>query len=278
MTTEADVGFMATALPLLAAAAASTSECEPIPGWDAVLAGNAQYIVVGELHGTVESPAIFADAVCNSAMDEKVNVALELPETDQEGLDNFLASDGEAEARAALLAAPIWTNSLQDGRSSAAFLTLIEELRLLFQAGRIGSVVAFQPGRLPETGYTPAWYEERMAELIVNGSEAERRTLVLVGNAHAQLKNITFGERTYSPMAMHLPSERTLTLYVVGNGGAAWTCQGNGVDGPECAAHPVRPPPEQFERGVRLQPMFDGAFDGQLGIGGNYTASPPAIP
>lgn len=272
------MGLIATLLPLLAAATAAGNACTPIAGLDEVLSTDAKYVVLGEIHGTVESPAIFADAVCQSAAHGPVTVALELPETDRASLDAFLASDGSPEARAAFLGLPTWNAPMKDGRTSEAFMAMIERLRTLVQAGRVRSVVPFQPVFGPDNGFSSARYEQRMADLIVRESSPDGRTLVLVGNSHARLTEVNFRDESYLPMAAHLPSDTTVTLYIVGNGGSSWNCQ-RGSDGEiACAEHPVGSPPRPFERSVELEPIMDGAYSGVLGIGGDYSASPPANP
>jgi len=70
-------------LSLVAAAtiAASTPNCAAIDGADTVLADkNLSFLVLGELHGTAETPAIFADLVCLATLKRgKVVVGVEFP-------------------------------------------------------------------------------------------------------------------------------------------------------------------------------------------------------
>ena len=48
---------------------APPESCNAIEGWETMLQDrDPAIIVIGEMHGNAESPAIFADAVCRSAI------------------------------------------------------------------------------------------------------------------------------------------------------------------------------------------------------------------
>lgn len=100
------MSLLAALSPLLTVAAATAAPCNPIPGWERVLADEkVRIVVLGEMHGTNEMPALFADAVCLTAQARSVVVALEQPSVDQAAVDAFLASDGGDEAKRAFLGA-----------------------------------------------------------------------------------------------------------------------------------------------------------------------------
>lgn len=271
----------AAALSLALAGPAANAEtapqaCVPIPGWEQVLAREElRWIVIGELHGTAETPAIFADAVCLAAQERRVVVALEVPSTDQPAIDAWLASDGGPAARAAFLKALLWNMPMKDGRSSEAFLALFDRLRQMHAAGAVAGVVAFQdnsPADDPSGDQGP--YEKRLAAIVRDAAVPDGMVLVLVGNGHARKSEVIPGasdRKPFRPMAMHLPPETTLTLYAIGNGsGSAWNCQADG-----CGVHDNSGPPEPMDRGVELGPVMDGAYDGMLWLGVPTTASLP---
>jgi hypothetical protein len=258
----------------LAAAAPSTAACAPIPGWDQVLADpKLHWIVIGELHGTAETPAIFADAVCLTAAKRgPVVVALEMPTRDQAAIDAFIASDGGPVARSEFFKALIWHMG-NDGRSSQAVFAMFERLRQMHLGGRVSRVVAFQDVDTrdpPSVGQGP--YEERLAK-IVSAAGAQGATVVaLVGSLHARKTEANFG-KPFMPMATHLPADQTLTLYADGNGGSAWFC--NGPKPTDCGPHEVGAAGELGQRGAVLRPVMEGAYDGLLDLGVPTTASPP---
>jgi hypothetical protein len=115
--------------------------------------------IFGEIHGTAEAPALFADFVCAAAQQGPVLVGLELAEEEQPALDVFLASDGSPQARAALLARPHWQS--QDGRASRAKLALVERLHALRAAGLPVGALAFVRRTVRTSIQTP--YEQAMA-------------------------------------------------------------------------------------------------------------------
>ena len=257
----------------LTAASPAAANCAQIPGWDQVLAHDkVRWIVIGELHGTAETPAIFADAVCLTAQQRgPVTVALEMPSSDQSKIDAFIASDGGEAAQAAFFKAWLWHSG--DGRSSEAFFRLFDRLRQMHRAGTVKRVVAFQddrPNHDPPGDQGP--YETRLAAIVRDAEAPGATVLALVGNLHARKTEVDRG-KAFMPMASHLPAGETLTLNALGNGGTAWNCIGPAP--PDCGAHPNYGPPVPASRGVELQPVEDGAYDGVLNLGTDTTASPP---
>lgn len=103
-------------IDLLALAAASALACPPVPNADRLWAKpETQWILVGEMHGTAQMPALFADLVCQAAATSgrPITVALEQNAGMQPAIDAFLKSDGGPRARASFLAAPMWTGKMQ---------------------------------------------------------------------------------------------------------------------------------------------------------------------
>ena len=269
------MGLLFALSPLvLAAGAVEVPPCNPISGWEQALADEqVRWIVIGEMHGTSETPAIFADAVCLTAQTRPVVVAIEQPATEQGAIDAYLASDGGAAARRAFLASPMWHAPMKDGRSSEAGFRLFETLRQMKAAGRIAAVVAFQTARFEAGRFAQEPTERAMAELIVAGTPPGATVLVLTGNLHARLTPTPWGSG-YVPMAGHLPPAATLTLDARGEGGEAWVCQG--PPGPDqCRGRPMGTGPSPQPRGLVLEPAQDGAYSGLLHLGVATTASPP---
>lgn len=256
---------------LLAMATPDPLQCNSIAGWDKVLAKKeARYLVLGEMHGTNEMPAIFVDAVCLTSKKRKVVVALELPETDQPLINAWVASDGSDEAKQAVLAAPFWNSKFKDGRSSEAMFGLLERLRVLKSKGQIQAVVAFQPVDVKNPWGNEA-YEKGMAKLITDNTPKGATALVLVGNVHAMRTKFERPTASYLPMAGHLPARNALSFNIWNDGGLAWVCTGPNICGPT----PIGKTTGQTERGVQLSGKRRGPYDGQLILGTSTTASPP---
>lgn len=266
--------MVAWLLPLLSMASAdpALAACEPISGWEQILAQeDTRWIVIGELHGNNESPAVFADAVCLTSQERRVVVALELPDFAQPAIDAFLSSDGGEAAQQVFLADEIWHWEAKDGRSSQAMFALFRQLHAMQQAGQVERVVAFQP-----TQFTAppgrAEYEEYMARPIADAGVDGATVLVLVGGVHARLSEVSFGE-TYLPMATHLPQGATVTMDIASLGGNTWACSGRPIT---CGPMPTRGdgvPSEVPE--VRLGADYGPNYSGVLDLGRMITASDP---
>lgn len=244
--------------------------CTPPDGTDELLALERRYIVVGELHGTTEVPAAFAQLVCAAAEQGPATVALELPAAMQPQLDAFLAATDEAAALAALEGTHFLNPRMNDGRSSRAMLEMMLSVRALRAAGRDVAFHAFQPSRSRPRELSQAWYELDMGHALAEAAYArpEARVLVLVGNLHARKTGFERLPDLGLPAAGHLPVAEVVTLDLAQQGGEAWNCQ------QECGARPSRAVYDVEARGVMLEPASDGAYDGVLAVGPT-TASPP---
>jgi hypothetical protein len=232
-----------------------------------------RWIVIGEVHGSAETPRIFADAVCLTAdAREKVVVALEQPSTTQEAIDVFIGSDGGPEARRAFLQDPLWSSPVKDGRSSQAYFALFETLRQLRTAGRITSVIAIQPVNLSGPS-SPGDVEKAMAAFVQRAAGDDATVVTLVGNSHARLTTIS-RQGGYQPMAANLPAENTVSLNVVDRGGQTWSCTGQPV---VCGPNPSAPGDRTHGRGVDMTVESNAPFSGVLYLGSAVSASPPQV-
>jgi hypothetical protein len=230
-----------------------------------------RFVVVGEMHGTTETPAIFADLVCAARITQRpIVVGVEL--RDQDAIDAFMGSDGSGNHESAiheLLSKREWR--LPDGRTSQAMLMLLEELRALKLQGIVSGVVAFSQA---QPGAPDAEREERMASVLLSAAKRNPYALViaLTGNVHACKKTLAeIG--SYPLMASFLPSAETVSLFVTDRGGEAWTCDGSG-----CGPHSFGSA-GALNRGIALSQSASPlpGFDGVLSTGLKATASSPAI-
>jgi hypothetical protein len=249
--------------------------CNPIAGSDTLLdRPDLRWIVVGEVHGTNETPKAFADLVCLASMSRPVNVAVEQTTIEQPAIDDFIGSDGGAVATSRFLASGIWAQDVKDGRSSEAYFALFQRLRALRAAGRITSVVAFQPVYTPgSAGFDIADYEKALASSLVGRVPRDGRVLVLVGNLHARRTAPPWAKAPYVPMAGYLPAETSVTLDARWNGGSYWACGAEMRCGPQIAS----PAATNGVRGI-TRDAAGGPYWGALNLGTDVTASPPRTP
>jgi hypothetical protein len=181
--------------------------CRNVEGAEALLSNpEKRYIIVGERHGTAETPALFADLACLASAKGPLIVGLEMEADQQRALDAFLASDGSAAARQAWRRARHW--QLRDGRGSTAMWTMIEELRRLKAKGRDLTAIAFM-----HQASTVEARERAMADAWRAALDARKdaRLLILVGSVHAESEPI--GQSV--PAASFVPRRVRLTLSYV---------------------------------------------------------------
>jgi hypothetical protein len=231
-----------------------------------VLAVPGGTLILGELHGTQEVPMFAADVTCH-LLDQghRVVLALEIPTTEQERIHRFLASSGDAAARADLVASDYWTFPMQDGRRSQAIVELLAKTQQWASARAPIEVVAF------DAEVPPAERDAAMAETL---AAARRSTpdavfLVVTGGLHAMRTPTP----DFEPMAarfeaMVAPSQ-VRSLRMAHAGGSAWLCT------EECGPHQL----EGQRRATRTINLFvrpTEGFDGEFYVGPLH-ASPPAV-
>ena len=109
--------------------------CKEIPGAGQLWGMPAlRFILVGEMHGTREAPAIFADLVCAAGATRRpIVVGIERSPREQDAISAFIASVDRRGVTRILLSQPGWHSF--DGRSSQAMLGLIEKLRAFKRDG-----------------------------------------------------------------------------------------------------------------------------------------------
>lgn len=257
------------------AAAASLSNCTPVPGADQLWAdADTKYVLLGEHHGTNEAPALFADLVCAASAKRKVIVALEHPPENQPEIDAFLQSNGDAAARSAFLESLIWSNA-RDGRNSVAMLNLYEQLRQWTSTGRIKAVVAFSAYDLSVPFSNANEGANRgMAQVLERTAAAYPDAVVLGygGSVHMSVHDV-WGT-TIRSAAGRLPRAKLISAFIEGDTGSAWSCLNDA-----CGVHKLEAFGPHHPRGVRKAQEYPlPGFDFIVSTGTPFSASLPAIP
>lgn len=205
-------------------------------------------LLVGEIHGTAQTPAIVASLATRMAVEERpLIVGLELPVTLQPALKRFLASAGAKEDRKRLLADPFWQRDYQDGRSSVAMFELVESLRTL-DLKRDIEVLAFDVPQ--DAGLSGAERDQRMGETIKTALEAAptARALILAGNFHTRVQAGAPWDEKHRFMGHYLTDFDPYAIEILGISGSAWICTGNDVE--SCKARET--PSNALEPGLEL--------------------------
>lgn len=222
-------------------------------------------LLFGEMHGSVEAPALVGDVACAYAKDGPTALGLEIPGAEQDAIDRYLDSDGGADARAALLAGGFWTQA-PDGRSSVAMLALIERMRVLRGQGLPLRVFAFD---LP----TEDDRDAAMAGAIraFHAAHPDTRVVALMGNIHASQTPIARGEGTIITTASLLTDLEPSSMLLLYRSGTIWACM------PGCGVHPVNSK-WGADKAPGLHPSSPMAGYSATWVLESITASVPAVP
>jgi hypothetical protein len=271
-------GACATAPSPAGAPPAAPLACREVEGLEPLLAPGAG-LLLGEIHGTAESPAFLANVACLALRGgHPVTVALEIPREEQARVDTFLGSAGSEADRAALLDSSFWTDKYQDGRRSRAMLSLLEDLRRLHHGGRPVRVALID--RLAK----PVKWDERdrwMAEALAQAFEETPGGVVLslTGNVHSRISPGTPWDADYQPagyvLATMRPDLRVTALDASYPDGTAWTC--TSAEASSCEARPLQGSGDGQGDRVVLLPEVTNGHNGTYQLSA-LTASPPAMP
>ena len=214
-------------------------------------------ILLGEKHGTAEIPLLVATLVDDLSTTGPVVLALEFPRSEQAALDQYLASDGSADARATLKAAAYWQvqGDQHDGRRNDDVFDMFERLRTLKATKRDVRLLPFD--LTPGTTRTSHQRDQAMAEYLREHYVAHptARFVMLAGNVHAMIRKPTYAPpQMQQPMGSYLADLDPYSINISALEGQFWGC-----DGGRCAAKDERP--AQWESGPARE---GGAFHFQL--------------
>jgi hypothetical protein len=205
-------------------------------------------IILGEFHGTQETPGdFFKITQALSSRHHSILIGLEIEDWVQPDVDHFMES-GDLDA---LRKSPFFnmSPSIQDGRESSAMAELLTNLRSLKNV----SVYCFNPSN------NQGDHNLRMATNLLQRIEnaAPDLTLILTGRCHAKLSQIGCGQD--APMGYQLiqSSSGKFTLQNVMaidlrfGAGAAW-----GNDLQSVGIHTLEPDPLMYSQAERWLSYF----------------------
>jgi hypothetical protein len=227
-------------------------------------------VLFGEFPGTKELPQAFGELACQAAMIGPTLVGLELPQSEGDQLQAYLAATG-APARAAILrASPFWTDAYQDGRRSVAMATLLTRLGTLRAAGLPIEVFAFDPD--PPAGPDRA---ERMADAIAARARPDARVMVLVRAAQARTAAGPEDDPASRPAGSFLEGAGldVVAFDFAGPPGSAWTCPD--AEPAHCGKGDLKPRNAVGAPGITVDPGASGGYRGRWSVP-KLTASPPS--
>jgi erythromycin esterase-like protein len=190
-------------------------------------AGGHRLLLLGEMHGTREPPALLLALATRYAQREPVLVGLEIQDSEQPAIRRYLASGGGAAEQALLRSGTYWQvpRARSDGRRNVEILDMIDGLRRLRAAGRDVAVLAIDAG-VP--GGTDSQARDRaMARRVrVAFKHLPRgRMLVLTGNVHAMRERPDYAPpEMQDPMGHYLLGLSPFAINVTARSGQFWAC------------------------------------------------------
>lgn len=203
-------------------------------------AAGHRLVVLGELHGTAEIPALAARLATAYAQQGPLTLALEVPQGEQPAMDRYLDSDGSDAAWRALAGSPFWqvADDQHDGRRSVQMRQLIEVVRVLRTQGAAVGVLAYDVDKDAADAHDHHWRDARMAANLRAAALAQPGVLlVLTGNVHAMRTRPSWAppELQLAPMVSLLLDLQPFTVNITAASGQFWGCMEE-----RCQALPAR--------------------------------------
>ncbi len=202
--------FIGLATGAVARAAAKENDLDP-QGLSRLKPG--EVLVLGEVHGSKETPAAFLALVDNILTRARVvSVGLEMP-------SNATAAVCGAETPGTALGS-FWTRKTQDGRSSQAMRDMVCQLKKRAAKGRV---------RLVYLDTIPRNSDEMARRVAAELAAKSHPMAILIGNFHARNAPTSFTER------LRAAGLKVTSLTASSPDATTWNCTQDG-----CAARPMQ--------------------------------------
>lgn len=216
-------------------------------------------IILGEVHGTKQVPALFSKMVRSVADNKsKTLVILEIFQSSQNSIDRFLQTGDESILRQDTF----FNRNYQDGRSSQAMVNLLKELAKMPNV----TVLCMDPPMGSNDVMTGQDRDTAMAAFINTQRISYDRTFVLAGNIHSSAAIGTHWDKNYRPMTYELKSMATdlmenppleipiLNILVRYETVNSWNCQGAEAD--TCSARYGKKFPTDYSTALNWNTYF----------------------
>ncbi len=235
-------------------------------------------VILGEGHGTVQTPLAGFNLACDLATNGPVTVALEISTDNQKWINTYLATGDDKYLREM----PHFEESYPDGRSSLAMFDTLRSVRKCKDVG----VLFFSPEIY--NGNQDA--NTQMAENILKFMSAhpKNRLVILTGNIHGSTRIGFQFDPTLRPMGYELTHSQSPSLMLARSavfnilarygGGESWGC----LDDVREHCGPIKEFafPEVYSHAVSFQTYFAAERESIEGYDGTLffrkvSASPP---
>lgn len=211
-----------------------TTACgQLLPGAEGLIRKQA-FILIGEVRGTQEAPSFVGQLACYLAKNSEVLLALDIAASEQEPINRFLSSAASKDDVYSLLTGDFWGRGLQDGRASRAVLALLNQARILRQAGRAISIACIDaPVDERTKDKNRIWAANILRAKLAHPNAA---VVTLLNRTPARVQTGLPGNPDYVPAGWYLKQKvpDLVSLSMSFARGSAWSCQQDG-----CAVHPL---------------------------------------
>ena len=232
------------------------------------LLGPSKVVFVGEVHGTVEMPAAFAELVIEAAKSRDILVILEFPTTVAPLLTQLSISN-ERDSALQSIASSGFFKKTNDGRTSGSMLKMITAL-----SERSDTSGPIEFAAMDKPGSAGASREEAMAIAVKEARLAHPNTTLFVycGNLHARITPdpaMPYGDSLASQLIADGLDVTGIRL--LAEGGTFWGCTASG-----CGENNL-PEPNPLSKPLpagKLFPSSDSRYSFDMNVG-RATAAPP---
>lgn len=259
---------------LIGIAPANAADCQPEKNLPEDALKN-RIIFVDDSHGSTETPLYALQLACRLLNNGKpLLIGLEIPASEQEAINKYLQSEGDADDRMDLLSGTFWHTARKFGMASEAVLSVIETSRKWGKAGMPVMVFAYDqadkswPVRLQKQESFWGGYRETVMGLNINVRARlypQHTIVVLTGGVHA--RKYANPKDSYQSMA-HILAQ-TYPIYTITFShpeGESWRCSGPTRETMQCGV--------QKHNKSKLQ--INPAYDTTIALD-KISASPPAV-
>lgn len=179
-------------------------------------------ILVGEYHGTRESPEKFYQLICNVVKNQerRLVVGIEL-------LEGQIIMDGDAKhLESSIQNSEIW-RSQHDGKTSLAMYDLLVKLNELVKADTLDVLFFESEGEQRDL---------EMSEKIIERISEDNLIIALTGNRHNKIKHGNSWDLASKNMGAYIKEsgEAVVSINLLQTGGTAWFCES------DCKVHKLR--------------------------------------
>ena len=249
--------------------------CAPLPGIENLLKTAEHAVVwVGEAHGTMQAPRLFADIICHAAKSGRgVVIALEWTDSDEGSWRDFLNSDGSDTTVLKFTSTAAWHRVTQDGRTGLGTLELAQSLRKLAKSGVPIVIKGLESDDQPDSAEGYEVWLAKGVDAAAASAPTGSMVFAFSGSYHAAKASSNSAAHPYPFAASLVKAAPVISVVIVSAPGTGWFCTARGC-GEQRSGFPqgsqsrgVHPPPE---------PPFQNGYDALISAGEAATPSIPA--